>query len=69
MQWLAYYSLIVILFGITPTFGFWNAGHMIVARIAYEQIKLKNQFVLHTVEHKIDKLKDFSNESNHTFVE
>ena len=52
-----------------PTFAFWSTGHMIISRIALEEIKNKDPSMLASIQEKIDVLTQFSKEGNHSFVE
>jgi len=49
--------------------AFWSTGHMIISRIAFDELKSKNSTLLSVIEREIDILKKFSNENNHSFVE
>ena len=54
---------------ISHVYGFWSTGHMIISRIAYEEIKNKNPQLLKEIEEEILVLKQYSKEGNHSFIE
>lgn len=60
---------ILLLFLVTPSFTFWSTGHMIISRIAYEEIKNKNPALLDKIQKEIDVLTQYSKEDKHSFVE
>lgn len=53
----------------TPTLAFWSTGHMIISRIAYEEIKNKDPNYLKEIQAEIDVLTQYSKEKSHSFVE
>mmetsp|Transcript_26124 Transcript_26124/g.30172 ORF Transcript_26124/g.30172 Transcript_26124/m.30172 type:complete len:183 (-) Transcript_26124:375-923(-) len=68
MAW-GYHFILTVCWLITTASAFWDTGHMIIARIAYDQIKKISPFTLYTVEQKITVLQNFSNEGKYPFVE
>lgn len=54
---------------VAPSYCFWSTGHMIVSRIAYEEIKKKDPGLLSKIEKEIDTLTQYSKEDQHSFVE
>ena len=53
----------------TPCMAYWSTGHMIISKIAYDEIKNKDPSMLKDIEDDISLLKDWSMEDNHTFIE
>ncbi|CAI2377288.1 unnamed protein product [Moneuplotes crassus] len=50
--------------------AFWSTGHMIVSRIAYEQLRNNNMTLFKLIDRDIKVLQEYSLEgTNHTFVE
>ena len=60
---------IVLVILSSQVYGFWSTGHMIISRIAYEELKHKNPQMLTDIENEILVLKQYSKEANHSFVE
>lgn len=60
---------VALLFLAAPCFAFWSTGHMIISRIAFEEIKNKDPAYLKQIQKEIDVLTDFSKEKQHSFVE
>lgn len=54
---------------VCPTLAFWSTGHMIIARIAFEELKVNDPEYFDQIQKEIDILKNFTLEDNHTFVE
>ncbi|CAI2376743.1 unnamed protein product [Moneuplotes crassus] len=65
----AIFTLILVLACISSSYAFWSTGHMIISRIAYEQLKEKNETLYNLIEEDIKLLQEFSVEVNHSFVE
>lgn len=65
------YSVIAIalLLLAVPSMAFWSTGHMIIARIAMEELKSRDPALFSKIEKEIDTLTDFSMEEDHSFVE
>ena len=51
------------------TIAFWNTEHMIIANIAFSQLKEMHPILANFVEEKIKLIKDSKNEDQHPFVE
>ena len=62
-------TAVLILTVCTTAMAFWSTGHMIISRIAYEDLKARNSTMLAIIEDEIKELKKFSNENKHNFVE
>ncbi|CAI2376074.1 unnamed protein product [Moneuplotes crassus] len=62
-------SVLALLLLVSPTLGFWSTGHMIIARIAHEEIKAKDPKYHATITKEIELLKDFAQEEINPFVE
>ena len=54
---------------IAPSYCFWSTGHMIISRIAYEEIQKKDPAYLAQITKEIELLTDYSKENAHVFVE
>lgn len=67
MKYLA--VLIAFLVMASPALAFWSTGHMIISRIAYEEIKRIDPAYFNQIQSEIDILKSFSKEDKHSFVE
>ncbi|CAI2373928.1 unnamed protein product [Moneuplotes crassus] len=63
------FIFLIIMKFIVPTNAFWSTGHMIVARIAYEQIKSTSPALLELIETEIKQLSQFAKEDKYPFVE
>ena len=65
------YSVIAIalLLLAVPSMAFWSTGHMIIARIAMDELKNKDPALFNKIQNEIDILTDFSMERDHSFVE
>lgn len=61
--------LLALLVLAAPTYAYWSTGHMIISKIAYEEIKNKDPKMLAEIEKEIGLLKEWSMEGNHTFIE
>lgn len=61
--------IVALLLLISPTLCFWSTGHMIIARIAYEEIKVKDPAYFKQITKEIELLKDFGQEGLNPFVE
>ena len=61
--------LIVILSIVSPTLSFWSTGHMIISKIAMDEIQKKDPAMLKKIQSEIDILTQYSNEDKHSFVE
>jgi hypothetical protein len=65
-----YLTLIVtLLLVVSPCYSFWSTGHMIIARIALEELQQKDPAYLAQVQKEVDVLGKFSQEDKHSFVE
>lgn len=62
-------SILLLVALISPTLCFWSTGHMIIARIAYEEIQKRDPAYFNQITKEIELLKDFSKEDKHSFVE
>lgn len=67
MKYLAFAIALLVL--VTPCLSFWSTGHMVIARIAYEEIKKQDPTYFLQIEKEIDILTQFSKEDEHSFVE
>lgn len=54
---------------ITPSLAFWSTGHMIIAKIAEEELAKMNPHVLEMVVKDIKEISQFSKEKDHNLVE
>lgn len=48
---------------------FWSTGHMIISRIAYEELRNKNMTLYKLIEDDVKSIQQFTIEVNHSFVE
>ena len=60
---------IVFLAVLVPTYAYWSTGHMIISRIAFEEIRKKDPALLEKIQKEIDSMKQYSKEDKHSFVE
>ena len=61
--------LVTLLVLATPTLCFWSTGHMIIARIAYNEIQAKDPKYFKQIQEEIDVVKQWTMEDKHSFVE
>jgi hypothetical protein len=61
--------VVALLLVASPVYSFWSTGHMIISRIALEELEQQDPVYLKQIQTEIDLLTDFSMESNHSFVE
>lgn len=65
-----YLTLVVALLLVaSPVYSFWSTGHMIISRIALEELEQQDPVYLKQIQTEIDLLTEFSKEGNHSFVE
>jgi hypothetical protein len=64
-----YLTLVVALLLASPVYSFWSTGHMIISRIALEELEQQDPAYLKQIQTEIDILTEFSMEGNHSFVE
>lgn len=62
-------ALLAICLAVSPVAAFWSTGHMIVAQIAYNELKRIDPTYLAQIENEIKVLKQYSVEDLDTFVE
>lgn len=67
MKVLTLILLLVVLFA--PTYGFWSTGHMIISRIAYEEIQKKDPAYFAQITKEVELLSEYAKENKHIFVE
>jgi len=60
---------VVLGLALVPASAWWSTGHMIVARIAYDELKMNNPAVLETATTKLETLKPYSHDGKYTFIE
>ena len=53
----------------TQTFGYWSSGHMIISRIAYEDLIQNSPEVYKVVEKDLKEITQYTYEDKHMFVE
>lgn len=52
-----------------PAQCFWSTGHMIISKIAYDELERMDPTYLKQIQSEIDELTQYSMEKNHSFVE
>lgn len=61
-------TLLLVLL-VAPAYCFWSTGHMIIARVAYNEIQKKDPAYFSQITKEIELLSDFAKEDKHSFVE
>ena len=54
---------------VSPSMSFWSTGHMIISKIAMDEIQKKDPSLLSKIQAEIDILTKYSKEDKHSFVE